>query len=194
MSTPSHQRTHAANAGLGIRLTPSTPSIRNQRSPNRLRSLYEPELNLQRIIGTTVSSPPAFDSLRLSPVFAYTAGAAAVVVAIDQDSKYSQRFFRARPTAAPFNAFQAGAFAPSTPTHIPSDGRNRPFISKDSSFQYSPSFSHTNTDWADSPTSKTWTSRERIKAASCLSLSQDGRFLAVGEVTYNPLLQSMNEG
>lgn len=33
---------------------------------------------------------------------------------------------------------------------------------------------------------QTWTARERIKSASCVALSQDGRWLAVGESGYNP--------
>jgi len=162
---------------------------RTPRSPNKARgALYESGLSLKRIIGTTVSSPTAFDSLSSSHVFAYTAGAAAIVVNLIADeredeegkgthvTKYSQRFFRARPTAIPLNAIASGA--PSTPTLA-----NRSTVRDNvSSYTYTPSTPFTNLDWSDSPSGKTWTSRERIKAATCLSISGDGRFLAVGEV------------
>lgn len=184
-STPSNPRTFVANTGLGIKLTPSnSPFLRTPKSPNKPRGLYESGLSLKRIIGTTVSSPTAFDSLSSSRIFAYTAGAAAVVVNVDDTSKYSQRFFRARPTAIPLNAVNATSFAPSTPTNTANDGRNRAVAAlRDSAVPYSPSTPHTSLDWGgDSQSSKTWTSRERIKAATCLSISRDGRFLAVGEV------------
>lgn len=184
-STPQNPRTtFVANTGLGLKLTPSnSPFPRTPRSPNKPRGLYESGLSLRRIIGTTVSSPTAFDSLSTSRIFAYTAGAAAVVVNVDDDSKYTQRFFRARPTALPQSPGTQSNGAPSTPTNTANDGRNRSIASlRDSALPFSPSTPHTSLDWGDSPSSKTWTSRERIKAATCLSISQDGRFLAVGEV------------
>ena len=182
-STPVNQRTFAANTGLGLKLTPSnSPYLRTPRSPNKIRSLYESGLSLKRIIGTTVSSPTAFDSLPGSRIFAYTAGAAAVVVNVDEGFKYSQRFFRARPTAIPLNTSSTPSFTPSTPTNTANDSRNRTVASlRDSVAPYSPS-PHTSFDWGESTPSKTWTSRERIKAATCLSISRDGRLLAVGEV------------
>ncbi|TVY92603.1 Mitogen-activated protein kinase-binding protein [Lachnellula willkommii] len=185
-STPSNSRTFAANTGLGLKLTPlNSPYPRAPRSPYKQRSLYESGLSLRRIIGTTVSSPTAFDTLSSSPIFAYTAGAAAVVV---NTSNHSQRFFRARPTAIPLNSSNTASFAPSTPTNAtPNDGRNRAVTTlRDSGIPYSPTTPHSTLDWGDSPSSKTWTSRERIKAATCLSISRDGRLLAVGETGYSP--------
>lgn len=185
-STPVNQRIFAANTGLGLKLTPAnSPYPRTPKSPSKSRGggLYESGLSLERIIGTTVSSPTAFDCLSSARIFAYTAGAAAVVVNIDESPNYSQRFFRARPTAVPLNAIPASSGAPSTPSNTANDGRNRTTASlRDTAVPYSPSTPHTSLEWGDSPSSKTWTSRERIKAATCLSISRDGRFLAVGEV------------
>ena len=183
-STPSNSRTFVANTGLGLKLTPSnSPFPRTPRSPHKARGLYESGLSLKRIIGTTVSSPTAFDCLSSSRIFAYTAGAAAVVVNVDDTTKYSQRFFRARPTAIPQNATTNSFYAPSTPTHTANDGRNRAIANlRDSAVPYSPSTPHSSLEGGESPSSKTWSSRERIKAATCLSISNDGRFLAVGEV------------
>lgn len=190
-STPSHPRTFAANTGLGLKLTPSNSPVfpRVLRSPHKARaSLYESGLSLKRIIGTTVSSPTSFDSLSSSCVFGYLAGATAVVVSLEDGSNYSQRFFRARPTAVPSNASSTSSATPSTPTNTANDGRNRSVAAlRESTAPYSPSPPHTTLDWGDSPSSKTWTSRERIKAATCLSISRDGRFLAVGEVSEETL-------
>ena len=179
------QRTFAANNGLKLTPGTSSPYSRAPRSPNKLRpGLYESGLSLRRIIGTTVSSPTAFDSLATSRIFAYTAGAAACVITLPtgadcESTTYSQRFFRARPTAVP-SPIIVSTGAPSTPTT--NDGRSRIGNLRDTAVPYSPSTPHTSLDWGESPTSKTWTSRERIKAATCLGISRDGRYLAVGEV------------
>jgi hypothetical protein len=179
-STPSNPRTIAANTGLGIKLTPSnSPYPRTPRSPKKNSTTYESTLSLRRIIGTTVNSPTSFDSLSSERIFGYTAGAAAVICHLDDNLRYSQRFFRARPTAVPLAAINTPI---STPKIIANDSRNRGVASlRDNSGGYSPTA--TQYDWGDSPSSsKTWTSRERIKAATCLSISRDGRLLAVGEV------------
>ncbi|KAL3421881.1 WD repeat-containing protein 62 [Phlyctema vagabunda] len=194
-STPSNPRTFTANTGLGLKLTPSnSPYSRNPRSPGR-KSLYDSTLSLQRIIGTTVSSPAAFDTLPSAEIFAYCAGAAAVVVNVheatdDAPRRHSQRFFRARPTATALATVPTASYAPSTPTNqysnTANDSRNRSNASlRDTAIPYSPTVSHTHLDWGDS-SPKTWTSRERIKAATCVSLSRDGRLLAVGETGYSP--------
>jgi hypothetical protein len=189
-STPSNPRTFATNTGLGLKLTPSSssPYPRTPRSPKKIRSLYESGLSLKRIIGNTLTSPTGFDSLSSSRVFAYTAGAAAVVVFLDDDLQYTQRFFRARPSALPFitnNIPQLNA--PSTPSNQANESRNRAVTAlRENGIAYSPSTpASTQYDWNESP--KTWASRERIKAATCLSLSGDGRFLAVGEVGFSVL-------
>ena len=41
-------------------------------------------------------------------------------------------------------------------------------------------------DWLDESNGQTWTARERIKAVTCVALSECGRWLAVGESGYNP--------
>lgn len=134
------------------------------------------------MIGTTCSSPTGFDSVNSS--FAYVAGGAVVVVDVDGQG-YSQRFYRARPTAIPFYAATTFHNTPTTPTGTPraNDSRGRVALRD----------SHGG-DWAaDSPgASKTWTSRERIKAATCLALSRDGKYLAVGETGYAPRVLIFN--
>lgn len=169
----------ASTPSSRLKLTPSNSPFlhRPSRSPIRARaSTNDSRLCLKRVVGTTCSSPTGFDTVYSS--FAYIAGGAAVVVDV-HGAQYSQRFYRARPTAVPVFGTSPIPHSPSTPNSTPkaNDSRNR-VAARDS--LYGPS------DWADSPSSKTWTSRERIKAATCLSLSRCGRYLAVGETGYAP--------
>ncbi|KAI5863465.1 WD domain-containing protein [Durotheca rogersii] len=146
------------------------------RSLNRGRASVEPRLSLKRVVGTTCTSPTGFDTV--GSLFAYIAGGAVVVVDVD-GAEYAQRFYRARPTALPVYNTSLSPYSPSTPTATPkaNDSRNRASLRESS---------YGSADWAESPTPKTWTSRERIKAATCLALSKEGKFLAVGETGYAP--------
>lgn len=168
-----------------LKLTPSNSPFltsRRARSPLRGRPVYESRLSLKRVVGTTCRSPTAFDAV--NDCFAYTAGGAVVVVTVDGD-QYTQRFYRARPSVV--SLYSASQHAPSTPTTstVPkaNDSRNRATGHRDS---------HSGSDWSDGPAPRTWTSRERIKAATCLSLSPDGKYLAVGETGYAPRVLIFN--
>ncbi|TDZ23491.1 Mitogen-activated protein kinase-binding protein 1 [Colletotrichum orbiculare MAFF 240422] len=159
-----------------LKLTPgNSPYLqRPPRSPLRGRLPHESRLSLKRVVGTTCASPTGFDTVNSS--FAYIAGGAVVVVDVDGE-RYSQRFYRARPTATPVygcaQLSHANNSSPSTPKA--NDCRNRISAGlRDAQ------------DWSGSPNSNTWTSRERIKAATCLALSRDGKYLAVGETGYAP--------
>lgn len=168
-----------------LKLTPSNSPFltsRRARSPLRGRPVFESRLSLKRVVGTTCRSPTAFDTVNDS--FAYTAGGAVVVVTVDGD-QYSQRFYRARPNVV--SLYSASQHAPSTPTTATApkanDSRNRAAGHRDS---------HSGSDWSDGPSPRTWTSRERIKAATCLGLSPDGKYLAVGETGYAPRVLIFN--
>jgi WD40 repeat protein len=142
-------------------------------------------LSLERVVGTTCSSPTGFDTVHSS--FAYIAGGAVVVVDVSGEH-YAQRFYRARPTAVPSLSVSPTTNPSSTtPISTPkaNDSRNRAAASPRDSL-------YASADWPESPTSKTWTSRERIKATTCLALSRDGRYLAVGETGYAPRVLIFN--
>lgn len=174
-STPSsRQRLASSNSQI---FTPFS------KSPGRNRT-YEPRLFLKRVVGTTCTSPTGFDAA--GQCFAYIAGGAVVVVDV-QGAEYSQRFFRARPSTAPVYALASTSQASPSPSTTPkaNDARNR--VAKTSRES-----SYASQDGGDSPSLKTWTSRERIKAATCVSLSRDGRFLAVGETGYAPRVLIFN--
>ncbi|GKT49987.1 mitogen-activated protein kinase-binding protein 1 [Colletotrichum spaethianum] len=166
-----------------LKLTPGNSPYLQQRptprTPLRGRFPHESRLSLKRVIGTTCASPTGFDTVNSS--FAYIAGGAVVVVDVDGEH-YAQRFYRARPTAAPVYGSAPLSHnnhsAPSTPKA--NDSRNRVAAGIRES-----------QSWSDSPSS-TWTSRERIKAATCLALSRDGRYLAVGETGYAPRVLIFN--
>lgn len=149
------------------------------KSPARNRT-HDSRLSLKRVVGTTCTTPTAFDTA--GRCFAHVAGGAVVVVDLDGE-EYTQRFYRARPTANPVFQVPPVSQSSTSPnnntTPKANDARNR--VARASR---EPLFG--SSDWSDSPSSRTWTSRERIKAATCVSLSGDGRFLAVGETGYAP--------
>jgi hypothetical protein len=181
--TPNNPRMMSPSLGPGIKLNPSpSPFLKN--AP--LRSPVKPtradvSLALRQVVGTTASSANAFDSLPSARSFAYTAGAAAVIATVDDQHHVSQRFYRARPTTNPINASASIYGGPSTPTQ--NESRNRAAASlRDAGYGASPLASPALPDWADSPSSKAWTTKEKIKAATCVSFSPDGKYLAVGEV------------
>lgn len=181
--TPSNSRMMSPALGQGIKLNPS-PSpffknapLRSPVKPNRT----EASLALRQVVGTTASSANAFDSLPSARCFAYTAGAAAVIATVDDEHHVSQRFFRARPTTNPVNPSSSIYGGASTPTQ--NESRNRTAASlRDAGFGGSPLASPAAIEWTDSPSSRAWTMKEKIKAATCVSFSPDGKFLAVGEV------------
>ena len=178
------------NTGLGLRLTPSnSPSVRypaSIRSPTRLNH-DELSLSLKRVIGSSTVSPNGFDCQASKRRFAYTAGAAAVIANVDSDLQITQEFFRARPTASPSHSTFSN-FGPGTPTKTTNEQepRNRTVSSlREAGVGKDPADSPTRS-WADSPGSKPWAAKERVKAATAVSLSPDGRYLAVGETGYKP--------
>ncbi|KAK8220266.1 WD40-repeat-containing domain protein [Phyllosticta capitalensis] len=174
---------HQTVMNPAFRLTPAySPFVKNGtlRSPYRA-SRSDLMLSLRQVIGTTASSANAFDSLPSERIFAFTAGAAAVVVSVDDDLNYKQRFFRARPSAT------AGTQTPSVyGTSTPSHNSSRTAASlRDAGVGVS-HYGSPGSDWADSPGGKSLTAKDRIKAATCVSFSSDGKFLAVGETGYKP--------
>ena len=161
-----------------MRITPSNSPILKPalRLPNKLPS-HISALSLQTVIGTTTTTPNGFSSHEPSSSFALCAGSAAILVELDSDLNISQRFFRARPTATGLNTVPS-FYNTSTPPVTP-DSRNRVLPSSRSTINGGLYLGSPAGEPGDG--SKTWTSRERIKAVTCVSISPNGRFLAVGE-------------
>lgn len=172
----------------GLRLTPKaspyfnkSPSVRSPVKPSR----DEQCLSLKQIIGTTTTSSNAFDSLPDARSFAYCAGAAAVVSTIDQDLNVTQRFYRAKPTSGPVNPSTPLYDSPLPPFGALQGPRSRSFATPKDASNGVMSFGSSTND-LDSPGGRNNLSRERAKATTCLSLSPDGKLIAVGESGYRP--------
>lgn len=167
-----------------LRLTPSnSPFYKNNtspRSPTKAPKPDEPGLQLRHVIGTTTASSTAFDSLPSSRLFAHTAGACAVLAEVEATTEglsAKQRFYRARPT--PAGNLRDGA----TPT--PGDPRHRTLgYVREQSVGGSPLAS--SRDWSDSPSGRSTTAKDRVKAATSVALSPNGKWLALGETGYKP--------
>ncbi len=141
-------------------------------------------LSLRRIIGTTTTSSSGLASHYDSSTFAYCAGSAAVLARIDDDGEISYRFFRASPTASPTNP-SISFYNPTSPSATSGNRRRTIFASRHGADERS-SGNSPRRIWSDEGSSKTWSARERVKAVSCVDLSPNGRFLAVGETGYSP--------
>ena len=180
--SPSSLQKHRKNA-----LSAHMPNRSPPESP--LRHIHQKhgedvQLTLSRVIGTTATSSSTLDSIAKGRTFAFTAGAAAVLVSVGPAPSYTltQRFYRAAPGAVPLNSIPA-SFSPLKDGNGTSRVLGSPFGASAAVSSSPSSFGH-NSEWTDSYNSpKSWSSRERIKAASAVSLSPDGKFLAVGEVS-----------
>ncbi|KAF2860861.1 WD40 repeat-like protein [Piedraia hortae CBS 480.64] len=158
----------------------SSPLSKGPRSAAK-NSFSEPGLQLSKIIGTTTTSPTGFDSLPSARTFAYVAGAAAVVAKVSECQVVEQRFFRGRPI---------------TQRDQPNCNEARSEVrrvghARGQSFPGSPSLSV-----PDSPTGRSATAKDRIKAATSVALSPNGKWLALGETGYVPriLIFSLVDG
>lgn len=135
-------------------------------------------LTLRRVIGTTCEIVTCFDCLPQSRAFAYTAGAAAVVATIDDQGNISQRFYRANPVQnTPTRSAFPNSIARDSPSGIKGSLQSR---------EARPSHSPRGVEWSDSPTSQQGSAKERVKAATTLSFSQNGKYIAIGETGYKP--------
>ncbi|KAK4990699.1 hypothetical protein LTR66_006740 [Elasticomyces elasticus] len=159
-------------------------SRKSPKSPSRT-GRQDVKLTLKQVIGTTTASINGFDCLASTRTFAFAAGAAAVLATIGEDLQLKQRFFRARRAAASSDP-PALLYAPSTPTPNTSEIRNRVLGAvRDAGSGYTPRSSFTG-ERLGSPGGKSSDARDRVKAATSVSLSSNGRLLAVGETGYKP--------
>lgn len=136
------------------------------------------QLQLKHVIGTTAKSPPGLATCAARNTFAYSAGSVAVLAFVNESGDVSRRYYRARPAVVPINppdSFYA------TPNTTPTRMRQSLITPRREREQLTP-----NRTLLEDENARTWTARERIKSVSCVALSSNGRYLAVGETGYNP--------
>ncbi|KAG8531050.1 uncharacterized protein KY384_004407 [Bacidia gigantensis] len=105
-------------SGGGFRLTPRAKLYPMGNSTRHAQDEDRLQLNLKTVIGTTTSSPNAFDSSLFQNVFVYCAGPAAIVSYVQKDLAIVQRVFRAKPNTLPINA-TSSFYNPATPPTTP---------------------------------------------------------------------------
>ncbi|KAB8346188.1 hypothetical protein FH972_023234 [Carpinus fangiana] len=141
-------------------------------------------LALKQVIGTTADSSNGFDHLESQRSFAFVAGAAAVLARVDENLRITQRFFRAKPTAGPINSNTPIYDSPTPAAPTSTFSRSRLGSAARESGVGLPPFD-LSIGVADSPGNR-GALRERAKAATCVSLSRDGKLLAIGESGHRP--------
>lgn len=169
VTTPASSRT-PGNAN-----TPSNkflPATSSRTQPSQL------SLQLDHVIGTTTKNPSGLSSCPDASTFAYCAGSVAVLVHVDHSDVVSHRYYRARPAAISINPSTSYY---TTPTSTPTRKRPALITPRKELDAITPVRTISEDDNA-----KTWTARERIKSIKCVSLSPNGKFLAIGETGYNP--------
>lgn len=137
-------------------------------------------LTLKHVIGPTATGSHAFSYCETTKSIAYAAGAAVVVAEITPDSQLLQRCFRAKPQSGTAQNVSYPIYESPTPSFTSHALRNRTAQSLrerggGSQIYGSPLHEHLH-----SPSARGVGAR--AKTAACVSLSPDGRLLAVGEV------------
>ncbi|EWC47557.1 hypothetical protein DRE_03177 [Drechslerella stenobrocha 248] len=143
-------------------------------------------LNLKRMIGTTTNSPSGLASHAATGSIAFCTGAAVCVVKVDEDLHIQSRYFlRARPSAGAQSTGTASSSVPSTPEANTGGSRIRSSLAaRDSGIGFSPIREFESPGKGED--GKSWSVRDRVKAATTVSFSPDGRYIAVGETGHNP--------
>lgn len=180
-TAPLIAKSKLAGPGASLKITPSnSPILRpGVRSPSK--TSHQSSLSLQTVIGTTTTTPNGFSSHDQSRSFALCAGSAAVLAELDENDNITQRFFRARPSATSVNP-STSFYNHSTPPATP-DPRSRSLSHIRSNPHLNLHNGSPSSEIIDSGSPRGWSSRERIKAVTSVSISPNGRFLAVGEVS-----------
>lgn len=184
-TAPLSAKSKLAGPGASLKITPSNSPILRPGARSPSKSSHQSTLSLQTVLGTTTTTPNGFSSHDQSKSFALCAGSAAVLAELDDDGNLSQRFFRARPSATSVNPTTTSFYSQSTPPATP-DPRSRSLSHIRSNPHLNVPNGSPSNEAADSGSPRAWSSRERIKAVTSVSISPNGRFLAVGETGYNP--------
>lgn len=183
-TTPLTAKSKLATPGASFKITPSNSPILRPGTRSSSKTSHQSSLSLQTVIGTTTTTPNGFSSHDQTKSFALCAGSAAVLAQLDDDANITQRFFRARPSATGVNP-STSFYNQSTPPTTPAP-RSRSLSHIRSTPHLNISNGSPSSEAGDAGSPRGWSSRERVKAVTSVSISPNGRFLAVGETGYNP--------
>ena len=142
---------------------------------NKLGEEGDIELILENVIGTTTVSANGFDVTGGGDCFACCAGPAVILSRLDNQYKITQRLFRANPHVSPVHASQSFYNPEPTPSTPITSRHGSPF--KDGVLRQGLIASSEHVPFPGSRKAN-----NRSREATCVSLSQVGSFLAVGEV------------
>lgn len=184
-TAPLSAKSKLAGPGASLKITPSNSPILRPGARSPSKSSHQSTLSLQTVLGTTTTTPNGFSSHDQSKSFALCAGSAAVLAELDDEGNLCQRFFRARPSATSVNPTTTSFYNQSTPPATP-DPRSRSLSHIRSNPHLNVPNGSPSNEAAENGSPRAWSSRERIKAVTSVSISPNGRFLAVGETGYNP--------
>ena len=184
-ASPHNLRSKLNAQGVSLKTTSTMSPFAKQtpRSPQKSNGPTA-SLNLRAVIGTTTKAQTGFACHPGSETFAFCAGSAVVLGKVDETGQVSQRFFRAHPTAGAMNPIFS-FYDEITSSGTPESRRKSTLPMRSGGFSVG-STGSPRRDWNDESSSKPWTAKDRVKAATSVSLTTDGRFLAVGETGYCP--------
>jgi hypothetical protein len=157
-----------------------TAKVRNLALQSPIKVAHEScdlRLDLAKVIGTTTSSSTGFDCLSHSSAFALCAGSAAIVNHVDEDSKISQKIFRARPNGT---SLQQGSSSGELSTGANTPEHRKAGKSLRSSIYTPRAVGSPSSEYGGSPGKIA--ARQRTRAVTCVALSSDGKMIALGEV------------
>ena len=164
-----------------LSLTPKQGNLRTHASqtPSKTsREGSEIQVILKKVLGSTTSSASGFDCNLSTSSLAFCAGSTAVLAQVDAELNINQRFFRAQSGSSRSQyVFTHSDSSPASPTpesfpRLANSLRRKTLgIKSAGSPRVEPGVSPGRANI-----------RQKTRAASCVSLSPDGRFLAVGEV------------
>ena len=171
----------------------TTPQSKYDLSPTKAAfdTLPGLKLSLKAVLGTTTVSASCFDCVPRASLFATCAGSVAVLSQVDEHLNLTHRFLRSN---------LSGNFIPWNTSQYESsliagglEARSRQVVSLKNSGHGTKSAGASPTALASSSPkrSNNSESRQRVKTITCISLSPDGKFLAVGEVSRRLLLTTL---
>ena len=184
-ATPYNLRPRLNGQSPSSRSTPTGSPSTFRTGLSSPRKLQPPPISLQlrHVIGTTTTTPSGLAYCSTTNRYAYCAGSVAVLADVLPDGTTKKRYYRARPTATSLNPPVSHYGGHDSPSSTTSRRRTTLFApSRQRDFETGLAVIRD----GETGGSQTWTARERIKAISCVALSEDGKYLAIGESGYSP--------